>query len=101
MSTLMYDGVQTHGALHRSRMAGVAQRRHDIMLQAVVVIATALVRQENQDAVSKQLRRLQDLLLPQDPEKKAQREAQMKDLLRREGAKSYSVEVVKLGERGE
>lgn len=98
---MAYDGVQTHGPLHTARMANVMYTRSNILFQAVMVIASALVRQENQDAVMKQVRRLQELIYPEDPETQELRDKAMKDVLRREGAKSYKVEVVKLGERGE
>ena len=70
-------------------------------MQSVVVLATALMRHDNQDTVIKGIRRLSGLLFPQDPEALREQEEAMKDVLRREGQKSYKVRVVKLGERGD
>lgn len=100
-ANLLYDGVETRGSLHAARMGQILYARNNILFQAVLVIASALVRQENQEAVMKQVRKLHALINPQDPKIEAQRVEQMKQVLRSEGAKSYKVEVVKLGERSE
>jgi hypothetical protein len=66
-----------------------------------MVLATALMRHDNQDMVIKQMRKLSDLLFPRDQEMVRKQEGAMKDVLRREGRKSYKVKVVKLGERSD
>ena len=88
---LALDGVEVYGRLHRLRLSDAFYRREGILFQAVAVLATALMRNENKDAVLKQMRRLGDLLFPEDPEAREAREEAMKALLRREGAKSYKV----------
>lgn len=80
-------------------MAQVMYARNNILFQAVVALASAFIRQENQETVVKEIRKLHELISPQDPKAKADREARMKHMLRREGAKSYKVEAVNLGER--
>lgn len=67
----------------------------------VVTLAAGLIRQENQEAVIKQIRRLNEIMFPQDPEAREERERALKDVLRREGEKSYKVVKVNLGERRE
>lgn len=67
----------------------------------MATLATAMMRYENQDSVIKQVRRLGDLLYPEDPAKKQEREQELKDVLRREGVKSYKVMQINLGERRE
>jgi len=93
------DGVQIHGHLHRQRLYDAFYRRQNIVFQTVATLATAQMRHENQEAVVKQLRRLGQLLCPEDPEMIREQEEAMEDILRREGAKSYRVRKVKLGER--
>jgi hypothetical protein len=50
--------------------------------------------------VLKQIRKLSELSSPEDPEKLREQEEALKDVLRREGQKSYKVRKVNLGERG-
>lgn len=85
------DGVEVYGRLHRLRLYDAFYRRTGILFQALVVLATGVMRQENKDAVLKQVRRLGDLMFPEDPEAKRVREEAMKSLLASEGAKSYKV----------
>lgn len=94
-------GVETHGRLHSLRLYDGFYRRQGIILQAVAVLATALVRPENQESVVKQMRRLGEILFPEDREKRQEQEELMQDVLRREGRKSYKVRRINLGERGE
>lgn len=68
-------------------------------MQTVVIMATALMRHDNQESVLRQVRHLAELLYPEDPEKKLEQEEALKDVLRREGEKSYKVMKVDLGER--
>jgi hypothetical protein len=96
---LALAGVEVHGHLHRQRLYDGFYRREAILFQVVATLATAMMRYENQDSVIKQVRRLGDLLYPEDPEKKREREEELKDVLRREGAKSYKVMKINLGER--
>ncbi len=95
----MLDGVEVHGHLHTTRLYDAFYRRMGVIFQAVAVIATAAMRGENQESVIKQMKKLGELLFPENAKQREQQEALMKDTLRREGAKSYKVEVVKLGER--
>jgi hypothetical protein len=67
----------------------------------VSVIATCMVRHENQDSVMKQMRRLHEVMFPQDPKERQAHEDALKDVLQREGQKSYKVRRLNLGERGE
>jgi hypothetical protein len=97
----MMDGVEPHGRLQRIRMYDAFYRRMGVLFQAVATIATASMRAENQEAVVKQMRRLNEVLYPEDPRKREEQEALMKQTLRREGAKSYKVNKVNLGERSD
>jgi hypothetical protein len=78
-------------------MSHVMYKRFSILFQAVAVLATASMRQENQEAVVKQMRKLSELISPEDKGVREEQETMMKDALRREGAKSYKVRTVKLG----
>ena len=80
-------------------MSNVLYERNNIFMQAVVVLASAMIRHDNQDSVLKQLKRLNELINPEDKGLLKNQDKVLKDTLRREGAKSYKVEVVKLGER--
>lgn len=95
----MMDGVELHGHLHATRMYDTFYHRMGVLFQAVAVIATAAMRAENQDSVIKQMKKLGELLFPGNSKQRQHQEELMKDTLRREGGKSYKVEVVKLGER--
>jgi len=68
-----------------------------IMFQSVVVLATASMSHENQEVVLKQVRALSQLMFPEDPEKMREQEEALKDVLRREGRKSYKVRRIALG----
>ena len=95
----MLGGVEANGHLHRSRLYDAFYRRMGVLFQAVAVIATASMRGENQETVLKQMRKLGELLFPDDARRREAQDEVMRDTLRREGGKSYKVEVVKLGER--
>ena len=95
----MLDGVEIHGHLHASRLYDAFYRRMGVVFQAVAVIATASMRAENQDSVIKQMKKLGELLFPENAKEREQQEEMMKDTLRREGGKSYKVQKVNLGER--
>lgn len=95
----MLDGLEPTGRLHWQRMFDAFYRRMTVLSQIVTVLAAASVRADNQESVQKQMRRLNELLFPEDAEKRAEQEEMMRDVLRREGAKSYKVRKVKLGER--
>lgn len=97
----MLDGVEVHGILHQQRLHDAFYRRMGIMFQAVAVLATAAMRHDNQDSVLKQIRKLAEFAFPEDKEKLLEQEEAMKDVLRREGQKSYKVRRINLGERGE
>jgi hypothetical protein len=66
----------------------------------VATLATALIRHDNQDSVVRQMRRLTELLFPEDERKRDEQEEAMKDVLKREAQKSYNVRKVNLGEQG-
>lgn len=100
-ANLMYDGVETHGQLHRLRMTDVFFRRSSILFQAVATIATSMIRQENQEAVLRQMRRLNELMFPEDPKRREEQERSLRETLQREGSKSYKVRRLNLGERGD
>ena len=72
-----------------------------IFFQAVAVLATASMRHDNQDSVLKQIRKLAEIVFPEDKEKLREQEGVLKDVLRREGQKSYKVRRINLGERSE
>jgi hypothetical protein len=98
-SNLYYDGVQTHGPLHAARMARVFYRRMAVEYQKVAVMALASVRPENADAVIKSLGTLRDLMFPGDGVERKNREAQMREIMKSEGEKSYKVQRVYLGDK--
>lgn len=83
------------------RLQDAFYRRQGIIFQAVAALATAMMRQENQEAVLRQIRKLAEIMFPQDPEAVKEKEEAMKDVLRREGQKSYMVERINLGERSD
>jgi len=87
----------SHGRLHRQRLHDAFYRRQNIVFQAVAIMATAMMRHETQDTVIKQMRKLAELLYPEDPEQKQAHEESMKEILRQEGAKSYKVTRIDLG----
>jgi hypothetical protein len=95
----MFDNVEVHGHLHATRLYDTFYRRMGVIFQAVAVIATAGMRGDNQDSVVKQMKRLGEMLFPENAKVREQQEELMKDTLRREGGKSYKVEKVNLGER--
>lgn len=86
--------------MHGVRMHDIFYRRMTMAFQAVVVIATACMRPENQDTVIKQVRRLSELAFPEDAEAREEREEALRQTLRSEGAKSYRVQKLYIGERG-
>lgn len=95
----MLDGVEPVGRLHWQRMFDAFYRRMTILSQTVTVLACASMRADNQEAVQKHMRRLNEMLFPEDSGKRMEQEEMMRDVLRREGVKSYKVRKVKLGER--
>ena len=96
---MFYDGVQLHGPMHGVRMQDVFYRRMSIMFQAVVTLATASMRSENQDTVVKQVKRLSALMFPENEEERDDREESLRQTLRSEGSKSYRVQKLYIGER--
>lgn len=95
----MYDGVETHGKLHAARMYDTFYRRMGVLLQAVTVIASASINEGNKDSVMSSMKRLTEMVYPDDPKKKAAQDKLLKDTLTREGAKSYKIAKLNLGER--
>jgi len=96
---LAYDGVEIHNGLQRLRMQDVFLRRQQVELQKVVVLATAMMRPENQESVLKAAKRLAGLMFPEDKARAEVRDAQLRETLKTEGAKSYKVRRLKLGDR--
>jgi type III secretory pathway component EscV len=98
-ANLAYEGVVCHGILHRVRMRDLFYKRLGVEFQKVVVVATASMSHETQEATIKQLRRLAELMFPDDHKVKKRHQELLEERLRTEGAKSYKVERVQLGER--
>lgn len=63
------------------------------------MLTTALMRSENQDTLLKMMRKLGEYMFPEGAEVRQAHEEAMREVLRREGQKSYKVDVLRLGER--
>ena len=87
--------------MHRRRLYDAFYRRQSTVFQIVATLATALIRHENQESVVRQMRKLGELLFPEDEKKREEQEEAMKDVLRHESKKSYNVRKVNLDQRGE
>lgn len=61
------------------------------MYQIALVLATGLVTKDNSDRMVKSMRRLQEIMFPEDPVAKAKREKVLKELIQEETKKEYTI----------
>lgn len=80
-------------------MSRVFYRRMAVEFQKVAVMAVACMRHENSETVVKQLQKLRELMFPGDGKAEEKTKEEMKQILKSEGAKSYRVRRVYLGEK--
>lgn len=93
----MYDGVRTHGLIHRLRMEDVFWQRLRVLLKFAkfLVAALPLPADQNQaDLITRTWRELIDAMFPKDGAAEKEREDYLKGLLVREGGKSYEIKPI-------
>jgi hypothetical protein len=93
----MYDGVRTHGFLHRLRMEDVFWHRLRVQLKMAKFLVSAMpapVDQNQADLITKTWRELIDSMFPKDKAAEKEREDYLKGLLVREGGKSYEIKPI-------
>ncbi len=90
----MFEGVRTHGFLHRLRMEDVFWQRLRVQLKLAkfLVAAMPLPADQNQaDLITRCWRELIDSMFPKDHGAEKEREDYLKGLLVRESGKSYEI----------
>lgn len=91
---MQYDGVRTHGPLHRARMRNVVFRRSHMMFQAVITIVTAVLGERQK--TGENIRRLMEIMFPGQEKTRLEREGRMADELARESSRVYAVHEAKI-----